>query len=404
LSLRELAAVAFEALRRHRLRSALTLSGVVMGVATVVSVISVISGLNAYVGEKVLNLNPDVLVFTRFGIIRNRLELVLARKRKALTLREARLIERECRTCGAVGASAVHVDAVHAGRRRVPDVQIQGNTANMAFMVRMDLESGRPFTVSEEEHAAPVAVLGADVGDRLFPTQNAVGRTIYARGFPLRVVGVLTRQGNFLGQNRDSVVVTPVTFLQKILTSSDEVSIYVRPRAGLAGLDASQNEVRTLLRSIRKTPSTADDPFGTLGAEAVQSIWSSLTTGAFALMVVISLISLAVGAIVIANILYVSVVERTLEIGIRMAVGARRRDIRRQFLIEATLLAGAGGAAGVVLGWIVALLVGRFFPAELRPAVAAAGIALAVVTGLAAGIAPAAAAARIPPVEALRYE
>ena len=400
----ELATVAVEALRRHKLRSALTLSGVVMGVATVVSVVAVIRGLNAYVGEKVLNLNPDVLVFTRLGVIRNRIELVLARKRKPMTLREARVIERECRTCAAVGASAAHMDAVHTGRLRMADVQIQGNTANLASMVRTDLEAGRSFTPSEEEHAAAVAVLGSEVKDRLFPAAPPLGQTVYVRGFPLRVVGVLTRQGNFLGQNRDNVVLTPVTFLQKILTSSDEVSIYVRPRAGLAGLDATQDEVRMLLRSIRKTPFAADDPFGVLGAEAVQTLWSSLTSGAFALMLVISLISLVVGAIVIANILYVSVVERTLEIGIRMAVGARRRDIRLQFLIEATLLAGGGGVAGVALGWAVALLVGRVFPAEVSPGLAAAGIALAVVTGLAAGIAPAAAAARIPPIEALRYE
>jgi putative ABC transport system permease protein len=404
MKLSELAAVAIEAMRRHRLRSVLTLSGVVMGVATVVSVISVIRGLNAYVGERVLNLNPDVLVFTRMGIIRNRLELVIARKRKPMTLAEARVIERECRTCGAVGASATHMDAVHAGRRRLADVQIQGNTANLASMVRMDLESGRTFTPAEEEHAAPVAVIGADVRERLFPTQDAIGQVLYVRGFPVRVVGVQARQGNFLGQNRDGVVITPVTFLEKILTARDEVSIYVRPRAGLAGLDAAQDEVRSLLRSIRRTAFQADDPFGVMGAEAVQSLWGTLTTGAFALLVVISLISLVVGAIVIANILYVSVVERTLEIGIRMAVGARRRDIRLQFLIEAVLLAGVGGTAGVVLGWAVALLVGRVFPADLSVGVAASGIALAVVAGLAAGIAPAAAAARIPPVEALRYE
>jgi len=382
----------------------LTLLGVIIGVATVVSVISVISGLNGYVREKILNLNPDVLVFTRYGIIRNRLELIAARKRKAVTLSEARTIERECRTCAAVGAVANHVDAVHSGRLRIPDVQVQGNTANMLTMMRMDLDAGRFFTPAEEDHAAAVAVLGAEVKERLFPTVSPLDHTVYVRGFPLRVVGLQARQGNFLGQNKDNVIFVPITFLQKILTASDEVAIYLRPRSGLAGLDAVQDEVRTILRSIRKTPYQGEDPFGIVGSEAVQSLWSSLTAGAFALMILISGISLVVGAIVIANILFVSVVERTREIGVRMAVGARRRDIRRQFLLEAALLAGAGGIAGVLLGALAALLVNQVFPARVEPQFALIGIALAVVTGLAAGIAPAAAAARVPPIEALRFE
>ena len=135
------------------------------------------------------------------------------------------------------------------------------------------------------------------------------------------------------------MITTPITFVQKILTASDEISIYVRPRAGLAGIDATQDEVRTILRSLRKTPYRSDDPFGTLGSEAFQALWKSITAGAFALMVLISGISLVVGAIVIANIMFVSVVERTREIGVRSALGARRRDIRRQFLLEAAMLA-----------------------------------------------------------------
>ncbi|MCA1579795.1 MAG: ABC transporter permease [Acidobacteria bacterium] len=404
MSLSELLAVAVEAIRRHRLRSALTLCGIVMGVATVVSVISIISGLNGFVQAKILAMNPDVLVFTKYGIIRNRVEFVLARRRKAMTLAEARWIERECRSCAAIGAVSKHMDAVHVRKLRIPDVEIRGHTANMASMVRLDLDAGRTFTVAEEEHAAAVAILGSEVKDRLFPTVNPVGQTIYVRGYPLRVIGTQTRQGNFLGQNRDSVVITPITLVQKILTASDEVAIYLRPRRGLAGLEAAQDEVRRLLRSLRKTPFASEDPFGIVGSEAVQTLWGSLTSGAFALMVLISGISLVVGAIVIANILFISVVERTSEIGMRMAVGARRRDIMRQFLLEATLLAGAGGVIGVLLGSLTAQLVAPVFPADVRPVFAAIGLGLALLTGLAAGIAPALAASRVPPIEALRFE
>jgi len=404
MSFEELLAIAVQALRRNKLRSLLTLLGVIIGVATVVSVVSIISGLNSYVRDKVLTLNPDVLVFTKYGIIRSREQFILARKRKPVTLREARLIERECRTCAAVGAHAYHRDAVHSGKNRMPDVLIHGYTANMESMLRMDLEEGRYFTSVEEEHAAPVAVIGADVKDQVFPDENPLGKVLYIRGYPLRVIGMATRKGSILGQNQDDQIVTPITFVLKILTVSDEVEIYARPRLGLAGIDATQDEVRTILRSIRKTPYSNEDPFGIVGSEAVQTLWTSLTAGAFALMILISGISLVVGAIVIANIMFVSVVERTREIGLRMALGARRRDIRRQFLLEAALLASAGGLVGVLLGALVALAVNQIFPAQVRPTFAFLGVSLAILTGVLAGLAPSSAASRIPPVEALRFE
>ncbi len=404
MPLGEVFAVALQALRRNKLRSFLTLLGVIIGVATVVSVVSIISGLNGYVRDKVLNLNPDVLVFTKYGIVRTRDEFILQRKRKPVTLREARWVERECRTCAAVGAQANHLDSVHAGRLKDPDVRIEGHTANMESMMRMDLEAGRFFNPVEEEHAAAVAVIGAEVKDQLFPTVNPIGRTIYVRGYPLAVIGLIVRKGEILGQNQDNMIATPITFVQKILTASDEVAIYVRPRAGLAGIEATQDEVRTILRSLRKTPYRSEDPFGTLGSEAFQALWKSLTAGAFALMVLISGISLVVGAIVIANIMFVSVVERTKEIGVRRALGARRRDIRRQFLLEATLLACAGGVAGVLLGAAIAFLVNQVFPARVQPAFAVLGIGVAVATGVLAGLAPSTAAARVPPIEALRFE
>jgi len=401
---RELLAVALQALRRNKLRSFLTLLGVIVGVATVVSVVSIISGLNSYVRDKVLNLNPDVLVFTKYGIARSRNEFILQRKRKAVTLREARAIERECRTCGAVGAQANHLESVHFGKNKVPDVQIQGYTANMQSMMRVDLEAGRFFSSLEEEHAEGVAIIGAEIKDQVFPQVNPIGRTIYVRGYPMRVIGLQARLGSILGQDKDNVIITPITFVQKILTASDEIAIYVRPRRGLAGIDATQDEVRTILRSLRKTPYRSDDPFGILGSEAFQALWKSLTAGAFALMILISGISLVVGAIVIANIMFVSVVERTREIGVRRALGARRRDIRRQFLLEAALLASAGGVVGVLLGALIALLVSQVFPAQVRLPFAILGVGVAIVTGVLAGLAPSAAASRVTPIEALRFE
>jgi len=405
MPIRELVSVALGALRLNKLRSGLTLLGVIIGVMTVVSVLSVISGLNEYVTNKVVDLNPDVLVFTKYGIIRSRTEFILARKRKPVTMRDLHVIEEECRSCGVVGAQQSQQTAtLHAGRRKLANVPITGYSANAGSLLNIDLEAGRFFTPSEEQHAAPVAVIGYDVKDQLFPALDPLEKVIYIHGYPLRVIGLQTRLGTVLGQNKDNVIFVPISFLQKVLTSDDGIAIMVRPAAGMKGLAETEDEVRGILRSLRKTPFRADDAFGVVGSEAIQALWRSISAGAFALMVLISGISLVVGAIVIANIMFVSVVERTTEIGLRRALGARRRDIRRQFLLESALLAATGGAVGVLGGALVALIVSQIFPAQVRLSFIVLGLGVATLTGLLAGLAPSAAAANLPPVEAIRHE
>ena len=404
MSLSELFQVALQALRRNKLRSFLTLLGVIFGVMTVVAVVSVISGLNSYVRDKVLNLNPDVLVFTKYGIIRDRQEFLLAKKRKAITMRDAMLVAKECRSCAAVGTNVQQQANVHVGPRKLASVNIQGYSANMESMLNMDLEEGRFFTPVEDAHAAPVAVIGFDVKDQCFPGISPIGRVLYVGGYPVTVIGVQTKQGNVLGQSRDNVVFVPVTFVRKIMTSREDLAIFVRPSLGMAGVDRTQDEVRTILRSIRKTAFSKEDPFGIVGSEAIKSLWNSITASAFGLMILISGISLVVGAIVIANIMFVSVVERTKEIGLRMALGARRRDIKRQFLLESALLATGGGVVGVLLGALVAMAVNQVFPARVRLVFVLIGIGTATLTGLLAGLAPSSSASKMPPIEALRFE
>jgi putative ABC transport system permease protein len=315
-----------------------------------------------------------------------------------------KLVKSECLSCGAVGAQGNQVANVKSGGRKLSGVPITGYTANTLTLLNIDLEAGRFFTPAEEDHSAAVAVIGYDVKDQLFPTLDPLGRTITLNGYPLSVIGLQSKLGSVLGQNRDKVVFVPLSFLQKVMTSNEGIAILVRPVTGMKGLDEAESEVRTILRSLRRTPFRTEDPFGVVGAEAIQSLWRSISAGAFALMVLISGISLVVGAIVIANIMFVSVVERTREIGLRMALGARRRDIRRQFLLESAVLATLGGAVGVLGGALVALAVSQIFPAELKLRFVLLGLVTSTLTGLLAGLAPASAASKLTPIDALRYE
>src|SRR5262247_2267392 len=234
---RELFATSLQALRGHKLRSGLTLLGVIIGVMTVVAVVSVISGLNEFVATNLVNLNPDVLVFTKYGILRSRSEFLLANRRKPLTMAECRLVEASCRSCAAVGAQAEQSAPVKAGRRKLGGVQVTGYTANVDSMLNLDLESGRFFNPSEEAHAAAVTIIGADVKDEIFPGIDPIGRTLYVHGYPMRVIGVQKRLGKMMGQSRDKVLFVPITFLKKVLSSNDGLAILVRPQGGMAGLD-----------------------------------------------------------------------------------------------------------------------------------------------------------------------
>ncbi len=400
----ELFRVSSSALSRHKLRAFLTLLGVIIGVATVVGVVSVISGLNTYVKDKVFGLNPDVVIFTKYGIITSRDEWLLAMKRPNLTVSDMEFVRRECRLCGQVGGQAERRRMVKAGDRKLSDVQTVGQTPNMGEAMNIDIASGRYFTQSEYDHAAAVAVIGWDVQDQLFPNQDPIGRILKVEGYPVKVIGTLAKQGNVLGQNQDSVLYMPLTLFSKHIASVEDIGIFAKPSGGLESVNAMTDEVRTILRALRKTKFNKDDPFSLVTAEMLQSLWKGISAGAFLLMILISGISLVVGAIVIANIMFVSVVERTKEIGVRRALGARQRDIRRQFLLEAALLSSIGGVIGVALGSLIAFAVSQVFPAQVKLSFILIGIGVATLTGLAAGLIPAAKAGKLPPVEALRYE
>jgi putative ABC transport system permease protein len=402
----ELLREALRAIRTNMLRSFLTLLGIVIGVATLVGVVAVISGLNGFVREKLFLLAPDVYIVTRFGIITSHEDFLEAVKRPDLTWEDLQRLRAVLAKADAVGASADSQGAVQSADRRLPDVRLNGTTANYADLLSLDLEAGRFFLPSEARTAQAVVVIGWDVKEELFPHLDPVGRTLRLDGAAYRVVGLLKQQGKTIGQSRDNVVMLPLETFRKSYGSRDSLSILVQARGGVEGVDASVDEVRAVLRALRHTDFRADDPFGIVTAESLQDLWRQVSAAAFLFTILIASVSLGVGGIVIMNIMLVAVAERTQEIGLRRALGARQRDVRRQFLLEAALLSLAGGVAGVLGGAVIALAVDRVahFPAQLTPAIAALGLGLSVAVGLAAGYAPARQASKLQPVDALRAE
>jgi putative ABC transport system permease protein len=314
------------------------------------------------------------------------------------------IVRRECRLCAQVGARGDRRRPIKYENHELSEVEIQGHTPNMAEAMHFDVSNGRYFTQAEYDHSAPVAVIGWDVRDELFPNIDPIGRTLKIDGYPVRVIGTLAKQGSVLGQSQDNVIYIPLTLFHKHIAPTEDIGIFIKPKGGVEAVTATTDEVRTILRALRKTSFRADDPFGLVTAELLQSLWRNISAGAFLLMVLISGISLVVGAIVIANIMFVSVVERTKEIGVRRALGARAKDIRRQFLLESALLSAVGGVIGVIVGSAIAIAVRQVFPAQVRLSFILLGIGVATITGLMAGWIPSSQASRLPPVEALRYE
>jgi putative ABC transport system permease protein len=402
----ETLSIAAAALRRNKLRSFLTLLGVIIGVTTIVAVVSVISGLNRYVTTQVFQLNPDVYIATQFGIITSFDEFLEAIKRKRIDQDDVQAIRTLCTTCRDVGASANSNETARYMAERLENVRTNGVSSNMAELNNLDIEDGRFFTPTEDHHSAPVVVIGWDVKDELFGRLDPIGREIRVGAKPLRVIGTLRKQGSVLGQNQDNVVYLPLSTFEKGFGARRSLAVFVRPHGGIPELSRSQDEVRVILRSRRATPFKAKDPFSFVTAEALQTIWQNISGGAFALMIFISGISLGVGGIVIMNIMLVSVIERTREIGIRRAIGATQRDIRMQFLTEAVLLSAIGGVVGVLIGWGISKGISIAFPLPtlVQPPLIVAGLLVSIVTGVVAGLFPAMKAAKLPPVEALRYE
>jgi putative ABC transport system permease protein len=406
VSLKETLWISLDTLRAHKLRTFLTLLGVILAVTTLVSVISVLNGLNLYVSDKVANLGANAFVVDRIGIVTNFQEWNKARKRPPLSLDDLQALRDGMKLASTVAGEQDTNADVRYGNVLSEDVSIIGATPTFAPIRDIDVSSGRLLTPIDEEHRAGVCVIGADVANKLFPGVDPIGREVRAGQGQYQVIGVATPKGSVLGEPQDNFIMIPLgTYRKEWLAPQDSVSMFVQAQ-GPEWMDAAQDEARVILRSRRHVPYEMEDNFAIIAPNSIMGLWNRITGNAFGIAIWITSIFLVVGGVVIMNIMLASVTERTREIGLRKSLGARRRHIILQFLMESSLLSATGGLLGVMLAIFIAQIVRLLFPIPIATPFFAILVALllSTVVGLFFGIYPAMRAARLDPIEALRAE
>jgi len=400
--------ISIASLWANKLRSLLTLLGVVIGVAAVIAVVTFVGGINGYVAEKIFNLGADVFIISKISpVITNVDQFLDGEKRKDLTMDDYGAVRDACRHCSMIGASEFKPDGhVKYGEQSVNDVFVRGMTPSMAEILDLDLTSGRMITENDEDSRSNIAVIGTDLVDHLFPGIDPLNKEIRLDGQIYTVVGVGKKQGKNLFASRDNYVAIPVSSYLKQFGEHTSIRISGKANGVGAQLDSAMDESRAILRARRHDAPGKPDSFAAETNQSFLSIWANLSGTFFIVMIVIASIALVVGGIVIMNIMLVSVTERTREIGIRKAMGARSRDVMMQFLIESATLSSVGGILGVLGGIIFAkgitLLIGM--PSEVKLWAVAAALLVSSSVGLFFGVYPARRAAALDPIAALRFE
>ncbi len=405
MNLRESIGIALGGVRANKLRSFLTLLGIIIGVASVIAVMSFVEGLNRFVTQKLLNAGANVFVIDKYGFITSQEAFEEADKNPDITLDDAEALRAGMRHASLI-VSQSGTRAPLRYRNKVQNrVPVNGRSAGYDLVDDVTIERGRHLSELDDSDRRTVAVIGPETAEELFGTLDPLGRSVRIGRYEFEIVGVTKAKGKMFGQSQDRFITVPIHTFAKYWQERGSFQLSVKS-VDQASLELAQQEARNILRARRSQRPGQPDRFGITTSETWLELYRTLTGGIFVVSIGVAAISLFVGGIVIMNIMLVSVTERTKEIGIRKALGARRRDILTQFLVESTTLSMSGGLIGIVLGGGLALLVGAFspLPAAISVGAVALGVIMSTAVGVFFGSYPAARAARLDPIEALRYE
>jgi putative ABC transport system permease protein len=398
--------IALEALRSHKLRSFLTLLGVVIATTTLIVVMSVVNGMNLYIAEHIANLGTNTFVLHQFQWAQGFDSFLNARRRnKPIRIEDYEFLRDNLQGYQQIGAMAVLNPSPPARYQGhvIDEIQLNAMTPSFADIGREKVEKGRYINDADYQHNARVCVIGQDLVEKLFPNVDPLDKEVQLGGLPFRVVGVTEKVGSTFGQSEDNFAIVPLTTFRNIWMSRPELLVYIKSPDSPHMMEL-QDEVRALMRARRHVPYREEDTFGINASDTLMSAWKNLTGTIFAVTIGLVAVFMVVGGIVIMNIMLASVTERTHEIGIRKSLGARRRDILWQFVFESGMMASMGGIAGVLFSFLVARIVNMFFTAEVPLSAVAVGVGLSAAVGLFFGIYPARKAAQLEPIEALRSE